>query len=92
MQISQQEETEEYCLVVVGNKTDIAPSSTGSVGTVVSEEAALDPNSRHVVGSTSFTQATPRMSETGYLVRKDLTTSPADPTVTTMLLRTMMGP
>ena len=30
---------EEYCLVVVGNKTDLAPSSTGSA---VSEGAALD--------------------------------------------------
>jgi hypothetical protein len=30
---------EEYCLVVVGNKTDLAPSSTGSA---VSEGAALE--------------------------------------------------
>ena len=78
---------EEYCLVVVRNKTDLVPSSTGFA---VPEGAALDFIDELVPlsGSLSSCPATPE-DETGYLCEKELTASPADPAMRP--LRMIMG-
>jgi len=70
---------EGYYLVVVGNKIDLASSSTGSAvpeGPVFDIIGELVPLS----GSPSSSLVTPG-DEPDWIPRKDLTTSPADPTM-----------